>query len=178
MSKVVFSPKLSPQLNYTTLLLSVFSIFFVARLIFLLDIDEDKLSIPVLDFINLFANLELFALARLPEFRNFSDLTFSNLLANLHTTANVYAAISLSIFLIGLMIFHRNMTQLPFRYCGLMLLVMGWMHLLAAKLVLLSSLPILLTGPVLAVGLISVVYFSIPCFFIEIIYLLKRKGHQ
>lgn len=178
MFKVIFSPKLSPQLNYTTLVLSIFSIFFVARLIFLLDIDENKLSIPVLDFINLFANLELFELALLPEFWSFSDLTLSNLVANLHTAANVYAAISLGIFCIGLLIFHRNMMRLPFRYCGLMLLVMGWMHLLAAKLVLLSSLPILLTGPVLAVGLISVVYFSVPCFAIETIYLLKRKGLQ
>lgn len=175
MLKVIFPIKLSPQLNYITLILSFFSIFFVIRLILLLDIDEDKLSIPVSDFVNLFAKLALFDLALLPDFWSSSDLTLSNLFANLRTMANSYAAISLCIFSLGLLIFHRNMVRLPLRYFGLMLFVMGWLHLLAAKLVLLSSLPVLLTGPVIAVGLISVLYFSIPCVVIEVIYLLIRK---
>lgn len=178
MLKVVFSFKLSPQLNLTTLILSIFSIFFVIRLIFLLDIDEHRLSIPVFDFIKLFTNLKFFQLAMLPEFWNFSDLTLSNFLANLGTMANAYAAISLCIFCTGLLIFHRSMMRLPLRYCGLMLFVMGWTHLFVAKLVLLSSLPVLLTGPVVAVGLMSVLYFSIPCFVIEAIYLLKGRRNQ
>ncbi len=178
MLKVVFSSKLSPQLNVTTLLLSIFSIFFVVRLIFLLDIDEDKLSIPLFEFINLFTNLEFFQLALLPEFWNFSDLTFGNLLANIGTMANAYAAISLCIFCTGLLIFHRSMMRLPLRYCGVMFCVMGWTHLFVAKLVLLSSLPVLLTGPVVAVGLMSVLYFSVPCIVVEAIYLLRGWGSQ
>ena len=175
MLKVVFSSKLSQQLNLTTLILSIFSICFVVRFIFLLDIDKDKLSIPLSEFINLFSNLEFFQLALLPEFWNFSDLTLGNLVANLGTMANAYAAISLCIFCMGLLIFHRSMMRLPLRYCGVMLFVMGWTHLLVAKLVLLSSLPVLLRGPVVAVGLMSVLYFSIPCFIVEAIYFLKGK---
>lgn len=74
---------------------------------------------------------------------------------------NAYSALSLIIFCVGLVVYDRTLARIKSeRLCGYFLL-MGWMHVLFAKGVLLLSVPDKLVGPVLAVGIISILYFAL-----------------
>lgn len=85
---------------------------------------------------------------------------------------NFFSALSLVIFCTGLFIYNLYLNHLAREYVGGLFLFMGCAHVVLSKIILLYEPPVLLTGPVLAVGLISLLYFSIVAFFISISYVI------
>ncbi|GGF84250.1 hypothetical protein [Alteromonas lipolytica] len=85
-----------------------------------------------------------------------------------------HGIISLLLFSVGLYTYHNNVQTLSSRRVFIFFLAAGWAHLLVAKCILLLGIPILLTGPVVAVGLLSVFYFSFVALSLDA-YLFFRK---
>lgn len=139
------------------------SILFAIVLINFLSIpDEHMLTATDIDtYLHALRSLDLFWIITSEDFWliTFSSDAFSS--ETFPAYLNAYSALSLLIFCIGLVIYHRTLSTIKAgRLCGYFL-VMGWMHLLLAKGVLLFSVPDKLIGPVLAVGILSILYFSL-----------------
>lgn len=154
------------------------SILFAILLVNFLSIpDEHTLTATDIDtYLHALRSLDLFWIITSEDFWliTFSSQAFSA--ETFPAFLNAYSALSLLIFCIGLVIYHRTLSSIKTgRLCGYFL-VMGWMHLLLAKGVLLFSVPDKLIGPVLAVGILSILYFSLAGLVAEAYRLVR--GHK
>ncbi|OFI35302.1 hypothetical protein BFC17_17375 [Alteromonas lipolytica] len=120
----------------------------------------------------LLTQLDIFHLLALPDFwlisLNFTDMAWDMFWL-------VYSAMSLAIFCVGLIIFHRNVQALTRDQVFTLFLCAGWAHLLLAKSILWFDIPLRLTGPVIALGMLSVLYFSIVAVVVDTTFVIRRK---
>ena len=165
------------KLGYRVLpLAAIVSVFFAALLVNFLSIpDEGTLTDSDIEaYLQALRSLDLLWIVTS---KDFWLISFSSKALSLETFPaflNSYSALSLLIFCVGLVIYHRTSSAIKAeRLCGYFLL-MGWMHLLMAKGVLLFSVPDKLIGPVLAVGMLSILYFSLAGLCTEAYRLLRR----
>ena len=90
---------------------------------------------------------------------------------------NIYTVCSLLVFSSGLYVFQRVAHKPAQHYFSLMYIAMGWAHLACAKIVLMTNIPLKLAGPVMAVGVLSVIYFSLAGVLLDGWFLLRDRVH-
>ncbi len=123
----------------------------------LTSIDEDAV-------IEMLVQLDVFALLALPDFWQvslFTKMTHADMFLE------AYSMSSVLIFSSGLYTHHRHIQPLSRQQAFMLLLCAGWAHFLLAKCILSFSIPLQLTGPVTAVGALSVLYFSLAALLLD-----------
>jgi len=139
---------------------AVFSVFIIIAFVrFLALADENNVtSIHYDQLIQILTTLDVISMLALPDFWLIS---LSAEAGNTAMFLGGYSAVSLLIFSAGLYTYHKNIEALSRRQVFMLLICAGWAHLLLAKCILMFSIPLKLTGPVIAVGTLSVLYFSL-----------------
>ncbi|WP_414829472.1 hypothetical protein [Alteromonas sp. H39] len=139
------------------------SVFFSVLLVNFLSLPDEHTLTPteIDDYLHALRSLDLLWIISSGNFWLISLSSEAFTFENLPAFLNAYSALSLLIFCIGLVVYHRTLSTIKAdRLCGYFL-IMGWMHLLIAKGVLLFTVPDKLIGPVLAVGMLSILYFAL-----------------
>lgn len=128
------------------------------------------------EYINYLSAMNVFGIVTSVDFWNLSMWHFLYYQQGGNALINVFSAMSLVIFCTGLLIYNSYLDKLPKEYISLLFMIMGWAHVALAKVVLITDLPVRLVGPVLAVGFISLLYFSLIAFLVSISYVVWIKS--
>ena len=154
---------------------AVFSVFIIIAFVRFLSLaDENNVtSIHPDQLIQILTQLDLINMLTLPDFW---QISLSGEAGNSAMFLGGYSAMSLLIFNAGLYTYHKNIEALHRRQVFILLICAGWAHLLLAKCILLFSIPVKLTGPVIAVGALSVLYFSLSALMFDTFLCLRRKS--
>ncbi|MBR9793970.1 MAG: hypothetical protein GYB58_19690 [Gammaproteobacteria bacterium] len=150
---------------------SVFIIIAFVRFLSLAD-ENNVTSIHYDQLIQIFTTLDVISMLALPDFW---QISLSAKAGNTAMFLGGYSAVSLLIFSVGLCTYHKNIETLSRRQVFMLLICAGWAHLLLAKCILMFSIPVKLTGPVTAVGALSVLYFSLLALIFDTYLSLRRK---
>ena len=152
--------------------LSVFIIIVFVRFLSLAD-ENNVTSIHFDELIQILTQLDVISMLALPDFW---QISLSAEAGNTAMFLGGYSAVSLLIFSAGLYTYHKNIEALSRRQVFMLLICAGWAHLLLAKCILMFSIPVKLTGPVTAVGALSVLYFSLLALIFDSYLCLRRKA--
>lgn len=138
--------------------------------------DDNLHSVSIESVMGRLQAMDIFWLLQLPEF-----ITISTQLNDWHwhdisMFLSPYSAVSLTIFTLGLYAYQRSVGHLKFSHIPGYFMLMGLLHLLLAKGILLIDLPNTLTGPVLSVGILGISYFAIAALVSD--WYLNHKSRQ
>ena len=164
-----------PHLYWLMLWLWVgFSVFIIIAFVrFLALADENNVtSIGYDQLLQILTKLDVISMLALPDFW---QISLSADAVNTAMFLGGYSAVSLLIFGAGLYTYHKNIEALSRRQVLMLLICAGWAHLLLAKCILMFSIPVKLSGPVTAVGALSVLYFSLLALIFDTYLCLRRK---
>jgi hypothetical protein len=151
---------------------SVFIIIAFVRFLSLAD-ENNVVTVNYDELVRMLTQLDVINLIALPDFWRIS---LTDEAGNLAMFLGEYSALSLLIFSAGLYTYHKNIEALTRRQVFMLFICAGWAHLLLAKCILLFSIPDKLTGPVIAVGALSVLYFSLLALIFDTYLCLRRKA--
>tara|TARA_B100002003_G_scaffold245088_1_gene272316 strand:+ start:603 stop:1085 length:483 start_codon:yes stop_codon:yes gene_type:complete len=150
---------------------SVFIIIAFVRFLALAD-ENNVTSIGYDQLLQILTKLDVISMLALPDFW---QISLSADAVNTAMFLGGYSAVSLLIFGAGLYTYHKNIEALSRRQVLMLLICAGWAHLLLAKCILMFSIPVKLSGPVTAVGALSVLYFSLLALIFDTYLCLRRK---
>lgn len=149
-----------PNYRLILWLFALVSVAFILLFVRFLSLAEQAnlTTITEQEMISLVTHLDMVGILTLPDFWLVS-LSWHE--GDIAMFMGEYSALSLVIFCAGLLTYHMNIQMLTRCQVFMLLLCAGWGHFVLAKCILLFDIPTKLTGPVIAVGALSVLYFAI-----------------
>ncbi len=125
------------------------------------------------------SELELYWLLLSPDFWRKPFIEILTQSFNKGVLFNFYSGLSLLTFSTGLTIYNFYIRKISMEYAALLYILMGWLHIILSKIILIASIPAFLEGPVISVSCLSLFYFSLSSLLFatsKIILLVVRLG--